>query len=216
MRESAHPQPACGSAHREGFEMSNGDGSNSVVVSVQATGMEHAPWEGHITAGVLANESTVLIPTPRDEFLDTSRGFEALIIPTSLLVDRPIDRIRISGIRVLHLAHSDRVTSMVLHLVHPSRYPSEIAEFDGCDFNERLRQNGDDVWTALEEVEAIPTGLRKGPSPEVLRRAAEVEQQQRERHIRHVTYPDPGLSGFDICAIIRICKACRGDQPEPA
>src|SRR5262245_51862562 len=132
------------------------------VVSVQITGMDSAPWEGHLTTGLLADRNTVLAPHPPEAILDGTVVYEALIIPTPLTVDQPVERIRIAAMDASRLLDSGQLTSVALKLAYPSRYLPSIAAFDACRLAEEMANHGD-LWTGLENVGAIEPGRRDKP-----------------------------------------------------
>ncbi|GGQ86348.1 hypothetical protein [Couchioplanes azureus] len=192
--------------------MPTSDEAGEVVVSIQATGMEQEPWAGHRAVGLLATEDLVLVPEAAQELADAGRWFEALIIPTSLGADRPVERISIAGVEALQQVDDGRVTSVVFKLARWSRYPSSISSFSNCDFKQAVREQDGNVWKALLSVGAIRPGLDVVPE-ELLRAVPAIEREQRQRRIHSHPYRFPGDDSWDICPFIlwpcRPCQPCR-------
>jgi hypothetical protein len=179
---------------------------NGTVVSIQLVGMDSAPWEGHVTAGLLANRNTVLAPHPPEEILDAAVAYEVLVIPTPLTVDQPVERIRIAAVDANRLLDNGQLTSVTLELAYPSRYLPSIGAFDACRLGEEMAGHGD-LWTALENVGAIEPGLRVEPK-DLLHALPEIERAQRMAAIRTHQYRVAGDPIFNICRIIRLCQPC--------
>jgi len=177
------------------------DGSVEAVVSIQVTGMEGAPWEGHRAVGLLAAEDTVLVPDSPEDLVDTGQWFEVLVIPTSGRPDAPVERLGIAGIEAIRRVDDGRVTTAVLKLTRWSRYPSMIAPFDGDELKRQVREYSGDVWQALAAVGAISPELREIPE-EVLRSVPELEARWRSWHIRFHSYQLPGDDDWSICPFI--------------
>jgi hypothetical protein len=195
--------------HGEELRVLDGTGSGEVVVSVQATGMERAPWDGHRAVGLLATEDLVLVPDSPQELVDAAQWFEVLIIPTAGRGGEPIERIGVAGVEALRRVGDGRVTSVVLQLARWSRYPAMMASFDGCEFKRRVRERDGDVWATLVDVGAIRPGLDV-VLDEVLRTVPELELAQRLRRIRFHEHRFPGDDADIFCDLVKWpCQPCR-------
>ncbi|RZU54297.1 hypothetical protein EV385_6247 [Krasilnikovia cinnamomea] len=177
-----------------------------VVVSVQATGAEQDPARGHLSAGLLTGPDTVLVIDPDQALLDPARGFEALVIPVELAADSPIERIRVVGVDAMRPAESERLTSLVLRLAHPSEHQPTVGAFDGRRLREELVAHGD-LLTALVNLGAVQAGAGTVPA-DLLLTVAGVEARQRQHRMRVHTYRRPGDDSFDICDYVPCCEPC--------
>lgn len=182
--------------------------STTVFVSVQATGTENAPWDGHRAVGVLATEEVVFVPDSPPELADARQWFEVLVIPTT--VDGgPVERIAVAGVEALRRTGDGRVTSVALQLARWSRYPATVSPFNGCALRAAVRDNGGDVWAGLVSVGAVRPELREIPDA-VLRAVPDLELAQRLGRTRLHDYQDAGVGFWDPCTIIKWpCEPCR-------
>lgn len=187
------------------------DRSFDLAISLQVRGAETEPWNGHLAAGVLLDADVVLVPSPPDLLLDPLREFEVVVIPMPLRPERTVERIRPTRIDVLYVGGMEEPPACaIIKLAAPSRYPIMVAAFDECELNRALEQYRGDLWTSLEWVGAIPTGLRDGPPTEVLRRLPEVELEQR-RPLQRQFVLDVASGGtwpWPWCLLTPRCEPC--------
>jgi hypothetical protein len=184
-----------------------------VVVSLQVRGAEDRPWEGHLAAGLLFDIDVVVAPTPPSSLLDRSIEFEVLIIPMQLRSSDLVERIRPARIDVLRLQGTpDPPIAAIIRLTQPSRHPLMLGSYDECDLRRAFRDHGD-MWAALESLEAIPGGLRDGPSQDVLRRVPQIEREQRLALRRD--YEIPSFNNWPWCIFTPRCEPCNPLGPPP-
>jgi hypothetical protein len=172
---------------------------NDVLVSVQATGMELRPWDGHVCVGLLASEDIVAVPVPVEDLLDPRRGFEALIIPVSLKVDDLIERIGIFRIDASRRVDGT-LSYMVLKLSRWSKYAPMISTFEGSRLAEELEEHGN-LWTALKNMRAVRPDLPEDPPPEMLRAVPDIETEQRKGRISMMA-----AATWWPCSVLPCCR----------
>lgn len=173
-----------------------------LVVSVQARGFAEKPREGHLATGVLVAPDEVLVPSAPEELGEATRGLDLLVLPLPLDAGGRVERLVVERVLVASTLPDGGDRFAVLRVGNGSRHEPQVRRFSGTELDEAVRRHEGDLWAALEAVGAIGPGVRDAVTPDLLTRAAAVEDAQRPPVFDHQTLlPGPA----PLCPVISAC-----------
>lgn len=179
------------------------------VVSIQQD-VEGDAVARHLCWGVLVDDDVVVVPGPLGWLRDTSVVLEVLLASARRSGPGVVERIRLRHAEISGLRSVADDAAAILRLASPSRHRPFPSRCDRDELAARLTENPN-VWTALEDVGAVPKGVPDLPVSAVLGPVARWERQRREQLVRDGLVAKPvDVASSWCCAAFPIC--CRHIQ----
>ncbi|TDV57934.1 hypothetical protein [Actinophytocola oryzae] len=179
-----------------------------VVVSIQASGFEDKPWEGHLATGVLVRSDQVLVQSLSPEAIQEAEGIEVLVVPLPLGKGGRVERLAVERVQRAFTRPSKGTGEFaVIDLANASRHRPAVGPVVDVELDAALNQHDGDLWAALETVGAVEPGLRDALTQTVLREMPEVERTQRKPRVHAAP---PANVDHVVCPPLDICKTTRG------
>ncbi|MEV6815805.1 hypothetical protein, partial [Micromonospora sp. NPDC051296] len=133
---------------------------------------------GHLAVGVLIDGDQVLVPNPSKQVLDPHADLEVVIFPASLEERLPVEVAPVWKWRRFALTDQAPL-AVIASLGRASGYSSQVGRADSAALAKAIEGAGGDLWEALRRLDIVAGDIHV-VDDDLLRRAGELEQAQRE------------------------------------